>query len=136
MKSRKNSRLIWGVWTLIACLMERTLLAVNADRCSQRYAIFSSISNNFTLRKGKGPSGKRPNLYKSRLLTQFLFILRFLPAVGGSNLVLNVKSGKAQARLSFTLRSAFNSRTGVSSPQRIFLATCLKSQILFQNHPT
>ena len=134
MKSRKNSRLIWGVRTLIACLMERTLLAVNADRCSQRYAIFSSISNNFTLRKGKGPFGKRPNLYKSRLLTQSLFILRFLPAVGGSNLVLNVKSGKAQARL--TLRPAFISRIGVSSPQGIFLVTCLKSQILFQNHPT
>ena len=136
MKSGKSSRRIWGVWTLRACLMERISHAPNAVRCSPRYAIFNNISNNFTLRKKSGPFGIRPDLYKSRLLTQFLFILRFLPAVGGSNLVLNVKSGKAQARLSFTLRSAFNSRTGVSSPQRIFLATCLKSQILFQNHPT
>ena len=56
--------------------------------------------------------------------------------MGGSNLVLNVKSGKAQARLAFTQRPAFNSRIGVSMPRGFFLVTCLKSQILFQNHPT
>ena len=136
MKSGKSSRRIWGVWTLKACLMERTLHALNAVRCLQRYGIFSNISNNFTLRKKSGPFGIRPDLYKSRLLTQFLFIPCYLLAVGGSNLVLNVKSGKAQARLDFTQRPAFNSRIGVSMPRGIFLVTCLKSQILFQNHPT